>query len=171
MLTANSAIEQKLEGLISGVDVYVTKPFEIDYLDAVIDSLLANRKRVREKLLGIEPLDKVHEKITNADTQFANDLKEFILINITNEGLNIDLLSQHFSISRTQLNRKIKALTGLTPSNYIKTIRLKKAYELIRREGVRVAEAAYLTGFTDPNYFTICFKKEFGENPSKLSKT
>ncbi|WP_162304382.1 hybrid sensor histidine kinase/response regulator [Maribellus luteus] len=171
MLTANSAIEQKLEGLISGVDVYVTKPFEIDYLDAVIDSLLANRKRVREKLLGIEPLDKVHEKITNADTQFANDLKEFILINITNEGLNIDLLSQHFSISRTQLNRKIKALTGLTPNNYIKTIRLKKAYELIRREGVRVAEAAYLTGFTDPNYFTICFKKEFGENPSKLSKT
>ena len=170
MMTANSAIEQKVEGLKSGVDMYVTKPFEIKYLDAVLVTLLKNRKLIREKLLGIGKIDGELEKISEADMRFANDLKEFILNNVANENLNMDLLSQHFSISRTQLNRKIKALTGLTPNNYIKTIRLKKAYELIRKQGVRVAEAAYLTGFTDPNYFTICFKKEFGENPSKISE-
>jgi len=170
MLTANTEIEQKIEGLSSGADIYVTKPFEIKYLDALVQSLLQNRRRVREKFLGIEPVDDDHKIISGNDIQFFNELKNLILSNITNENLNIDLLSDHFSISRTQLNRKIKALSGLTPNNYIKNIRLRKAYELIKQKGMRVSEAAYQTGFTDPNYFTICFKKEFGENPSTINK-
>ena len=170
MLTANTEIEQKIEGLSAGADVYVTKPFEIKYLDAVVKSMLQNRRRVREKFLGIEPIENDLKIITDSDIQFVNELKDFILSNITNEKLNINLLSDFFSISRAQLNRKIKALSGLTPNNYIKTIRLKKAYELIKQKGLRVSEAAYETGFTDPNYFTVCFKKEFGENPSTISK-
>ena len=170
MLTANSEIEQKIEGISSGADMYLTKPFEITYLDAVVRALLKNRRRIREKFLGIEPLEGNQEELNSNDVGFINDVKAFILSNITNEDLNINMLSKHFSISRTQLNRKIKALAGLTPNNYIKTIRLKKAYELIRHQGIRVSEAAYQTGFTDPNYFTICFKKEFGENPSTIAK-
>ena len=85
-----------------------------------------------------------------------------------NQDLNVELLSEHFAFSLTQLNRKIKSLTGLTPNNLIKSIRLRKAYKLIREEGYRVSEAAYQTGFNDPNYFTTCFKKEFGENPSQI---
>ena len=171
MLTANSETEQKIEGISSGADIYLTKPFEIAYLDAVVQNLLKNRRLIREKFLGIEPLPGQQKELNDADIKFANDVKEFILANITNEGLNINMLSKQFSISRTQLNRKIKALSGLTPNNYIKTIRLKKAYELIRHQGTRVSEAAYQTGFTDPNYFTICFKKEFGENPSQISQS
>jgi len=87
---------------------------------------------------------------------------------MANPNLDIELLVEHFSVSRTQLNRKIKSLTGSTPNNMIKTIRLKKAYELIREKDARVSEVAYLTGFSDPNYFTSCFKKEFGENPSQI---
>ena len=85
-----------------------------------------------------------------------------------NQDLNVELLADHFAVSLTQLNRKIKALTGSTPNNVIKSIRLRKAYKLIREDGYRVSEAAYQTGFSDPNYFTSCFKKEFGENPSQI---
>ncbi len=170
MLTAKSSIEQKMEGFAAGADSYVTKPFEIQYLDAIAKSLLANRKKVQERFLGIEPLESNYKNLTTTEITFVNNLREFILKNISNEELNIDLLSKHFSISRTQLNRKIKLLTGYTPNNYIRTTRLKKAYELIKIRGIRVSEAAYLTGFTDPNYFTSCFKKEFGLNPSKLFK-
>ncbi len=171
MLTANSATEQKVKGMEAGADSYVTKPFEIQYLDAVIKALLENRKRVQERFMGIEPVKENLNNLTEADIKFVDDLRSFVLKNISNEALNIDLLSSHFSISRTQLNRKIKALTNYTPNNYIRLIRLKKAYELIKNQGVRVSEAAYLTGFTDPNYFTICFTKEFGKNPSKIKST
>jgi AraC-like DNA-binding protein len=85
-----------------------------------------------------------------------------------NQDLKVELLSEHFAVSLSQLHRKIKALTGYTPNNLIKSIRLKKAYKLIRESGLRVSEAAYQTGFSDPNYFTYCFKKEFGENPSQV---
>src|ERR1035437_3651738 len=85
-----------------------------------------------------------------------------------NQDLGVESLSGHFTVSLAQFHRKIKSLTGSTPNNLIKSIRLKRAYKLIRETGLRVSEAAYQTGFSDPNYFTICFKKEFGENPSQI---
>jgi AraC-like DNA-binding protein len=96
-------------------------------------------------------------------------MKLFIEENIMNQDLNVELLAEHFTVSLAQLHRKIKSLTGSTPNNIIKSVRLKKAYRLIREGGMRVSEAAYQIGFNDPNYFTSCFKKEFGENPSQIS--
>ncbi|MCF6356780.1 MAG: response regulator, partial [Draconibacterium sp.] len=169
MLTANSAVEKQIEGLSTGADAYVTKPFDIELLDSVLNSVLLNRKMLREKFLGIEPLNNHENKLTKKDNIFIKDLKLYIEENIANHALNIDLLSRHFAVSRTQLNRKTKSLVGQTPNSLIRSIRLKKAYNLIRNDGVRVSEAAYSTGFTDPNYFTVCFKKEFGENPSRIN--
>jgi len=168
MLTSNSETEQMIQGFTSGVDTYITKPFEIEYLDAIISSFVLNRKRLREKFIGIELVDKEVDKLSETDVCFFNELADFIQKNISNENLNIDMISKHFALTKTQLNRKIKPLSSLTPNNYIRTFRLKKAYELIKNKNVRVSEAAYQTGFTDPNYFTICFRKEFGENPSKI---
>ena len=90
---------------------------------------------------------------------------------MTDPELQVESLSGHLAVSPAQLNRKIKSIMGLTPNNLIKSIRLRRAYKLIREEGFRVSEAAYQTGFSDPNYFTTCFKKEFGENPSQVSKS
>ena len=168
MLTANHSTDQIIEGLSCGADSYIAKPFDIQHLDATAKALLKNRKKVREKYLGVEKIDLQSERQSSEDIRFVNELKEFILNNITREDLNVEMLSGHFSVSRSQLNRKIKALTNLTPNNYIKMLRLKKAYELIKTKGYRVAEAAYMTGFSDPNYFTLCFTREFGENPSKI---
>ncbi len=170
LLTGNTSLDDKLKGMYAGADSYITKPFEIKYLDAVVKSTLINRHKLREKFLGIEPVDEKSEKLSSGDVKFINDLKEFILENIAEQYLSIDSIVKHFAISRSQLNRKIKSLTGLTPNNYIKTIRMKKAYDLLRTGDARVSDVAYQTGFSDPNYFTICFKKEFGENPSKVGE-
>ena len=169
LLTGNTSLDERLKGMYAGADNYITKPFEIRYLDAVVQSLLSNRQKLREKFLGLDPVEDDKEKLSKQDIDFVNDLKDFILRNIEEQDLNIESLVKNFAMSRSQLNRKIKALTGMTPNNYIKTLRLKKAYELLKVKGSRVSDVAYQTGFSDPNYFTICFKKEFGENPSKIS--
>ena len=168
MLTASSDAEHQIEGLSIGADAYITKPFEIKLLDTALFSILENRKKLRQKFIGVEPADNLEDSLPQKDIDFVLELKIFIEENMLNQDLNVDLLSSHFAVSRTQLNRKIKSLNGATPNNFIKSIRLKKAFKLIRDENMRVSEAAYQTGFSDPNYFTICFKKEFGENPSQI---
>jgi len=170
MLTANSETEQEIEGLSFGADAYVTKPFDINLLDTLLRSILANRKKIRNRFIGINHPDENEHKLNPKDVDFINELKSVIDANLANQKLNVNFLSEHFSISRTKLNKKIKSLVGQTPNNLVKTVRLKKAHELIKEQGMRVSEAAYMTGFSDPNYFTICFKKEFGENPSKVNQ-
>lgn len=168
MLTANGMVEQQIEGLTAGADAYVTKPFDIKYLDTLVHSILENRKKIRNRILGMSDDGKEGNKLSEKDVEFVDDLRLCIKNNLSNPHLSVELLSEHFAISRTQLNRKIKSLTGQTPNNLIKSVRLRVAYELIHEKGLRVSEAAYKTGFSDPNYFTICFKKEFGENPSQI---
>jgi len=170
MLTANDTIEDQIDGLSTGADAYLTKPFEIKLVDTLLNSLLDNRKRLRNKFNGIEPPGNLEKTLPQKDIDFILELKLFIEENIMSQNLNVDSITEHFAVSLAQLHRKVKSLTGTTPNNLIKSIRLKKAYKLIREEGYRVSEAAYQTGFSDPNYFTTCFKKEFGENPSQVSR-
>ncbi len=169
MLTANDTIDHQIEGLTKGADAYITKPFDIKLLDTILFSILDNRKRLRNKFLNLESTDKTDKILPQKDQELMTRILSFIEENLMNPSLNVELLSDHFAVSLTQLNRKIKSLTGLTPNNLIKTIRLRKAYKLISEEGYRVSEAAYQTGFSDPNYFTTCFRKEFGENPSRIN--
>jgi signal transduction histidine kinase/DNA-binding response OmpR family regulator/ligand-binding sensor domain-containing protein len=168
MLTANSTIEHQIEGLSTGADVYITKPFEIKLLDTQVYALLENRKNLRNKFKGIETPENLEKSLPQKDVDFILELKLFIEENLMNQELSVEILSEHFAVSLAQLHRKIKPLTGSTPNNLIKSIRLKRAYKLIRENGLRVSEAAYQCGFSDPNYFAICFKKEFGENPSQI---
>lgn len=168
MLTANNTVEHQIEGLSTGADVYITKPFDIKLLDAQIYSLLENRKTLRCKFQGLETPENLEKTLPQKDIDFILELKLFIEENMTNPHLSVEFLSDHFAVSLAQLHRKIKSLTGNTPNNLIKSIRLKRAYKLISETGLRVSEAAYQTGFNDPNYFTSCFKKEFGVNPSQI---
>jgi signal transduction histidine kinase/DNA-binding response OmpR family regulator/ligand-binding sensor domain-containing protein len=168
MLTGSNAIERQIEGLSTGADIYLTKPFDIKLLDAQVNSLLENRKVLRTRFAGIETPENLEKSLPQKDVDFILELKLFIEEHIMNQDLRVELLSEHFAVSLSQMHRKIKVLTGFTPNNLIKSLRLKKAYKLIRENGLRVSEAAYQTGFSDPNYFTYCFKKEFGENPSQV---
>ena len=169
MLTANNTIEQQIEGLSTGADLYITKPFDINLLDVQINTLLENRKVLRKKFKGIEPVLEAEESLPQRDIDFIDDLKRFIEENIMNPYLNVELLAEHLAVSIAQLHRKIKALTDTTPNNLIKSIRLGIAYKLIKEDGLRASEAAYQTGFSNPGYFARCFKDEFGENPSQIN--
>jgi len=171
MLTANDTTDHQIEGLSTGADAYLTKPFDIKLLDTVLNTVLDNRRKLRTKFIGIEPSEKLEEALPQKDIDFVFELKLFIEETMMNQDLNVESIAGHFAVSLAQLHRKIKSLTGSTPNNLIKTIRLKKAYKLIKEAGYRVSEAAYHTGFSDPNYFTTCFKKEFGENPSQVGTT
>lgn len=168
MLTANNAIDHQIEGLSTGADAYLTKPFDIKLLDTVLNSVLDNRRKLRNKFIGIDSTENLEKTLPQKDIDFIFALRLHIEENMMNQDLNIDSLTKHFAVSLAQLHRKVKALAGTTPNNLIKSIRLKKAYQLIKEEGYRVSEAAYQTGFSDPNYFTTCFKREFGENPSQV---
>ena len=168
MLTANSTTDKQIEGLSTGADAYLTKPFEINLLDTVLNTVLDNRRKLRTKFMRVEPTENLEETLPQKDINFVVELNQFIEANMMDQSLNVEMLTTHFAVSVAQLHRKIKSLTGTTPNNLIKTIRLKRAYKLIKEEGLRVSEAAYQTGFSDPNYFTTCFKKEFGENPSQV---
>ena len=168
MLDANNTIEHHIEGLSAGADAYLGIPFDIQLLDAQVYSLLENRKTLRNKFHGIDTAEYLEKKLPRKDMDFILNLKLFIEENIMNQELSVVSLSEHFTVSLAQFHRKVKSLTGSTPNNLIKSIRLKRAYNLIREGGLRVSETAYRTGFSDPNYFSICFKKEFGENPSQI---
>jgi DNA-binding response OmpR family regulator len=167
MLTANNTVEQQVEGLNTGADIYLTKPFDIRVLDAHIYSFLERRNKLFEKFSAKSPKN-LNKTLPQKDVDFIIELKKLIEENMMNEALNVEFLSEHFSVSLAQLHRKVKSLSGTTPNNLIKSIRLKKAYQLITKVGCRVSEAAYQTGFSDPNYFTTCFKKEFGVSPSQV---
>lgn len=168
MLTASNTAENQIEGLSTGADAYITKPFDIKIFDAQILSLLENRKSIRKKFLSVETQESLEKSLPQRDLDFISELRLFIEENISNVNLNVELLSEHFAMSLPTLYRKIKSLTDLTPNNLIKTFRLRKAYKLIREEGLRASEAGYNTGFTDQSYFSFCFKKEFGVNPSQI---
>ncbi len=159
ILTANSTIEQQIEWLSTGEGAYVSKPFDINLLDRVLKSLLVNRIKLRNKFLGVEPPENFEKSLPKRDIDFIIDIMQFIEKNISNKDLNVELLSNQFIVSPAAMNRKIGSLTGLSPNNLIKSIWLKKAYKLLSEDGLRISEAAYQTGFSDPNYFTTYIKK------------
>ncbi|WP_258098614.1 hybrid sensor histidine kinase/response regulator transcription factor [Marinoscillum pacificum] len=169
LLTANSSLDKQIKGMSYGADIYITKPFKTEFLIASVNSVLANRQKLREKFQGLQKFNGQEESITPQDQQFMIKLKDFINNNITNPDLNIELLADEMSCSKSSLTRKVKSLTGITPMAYLKTNRLNMAYEMLAKEKLTVSEVTYKTGFSDPNYFATSFKKQFGKNPSQVS--
>ncbi|MFO7863278.1 MAG: DNA-binding response regulator, partial [Salinivirgaceae bacterium] len=168
LLTADSSDERKITGMEVSADAYVTKPFNIRYLDALVDSLIQNRVKLKEHFLGLKINKHSDDGLTKEDKLFIEKFQSFVNENYSSADLDIDKMALHMACSRSQFNRKVKALLGISPSILLKQVRLKKAYELLKNEQVSVSEAAFKTGFTDPNYFTSVFKKEFKKSPSQI---
>lgn len=165
MLTADTSLHSKMDGLKVGVDEYVEKPFSTEYLVLRIDNLMGNRRKMVDsfKQLPEVMLDKSgHSK---ADENFINAIVEIIYKNIEKSNLNVDLLADEMSMSRATLYRKLKSITNETPTKFIQTIRLKRAAELLKRKEYRVNEVAFIVGFGSSSYFSKCFIKQFGVAP------
>ena len=171
VLSAKTDVDSKIDGLSLGADAYLEKPFTVAQLKAQINSIFENRRRFQAKFIQ-SPLDyfrKPHDEpeVNKKDEEFIKRLNELILKNLDNEEYTIDSLARDFLISRSSLHTKIKTITGHTPNDYIKVIRLNKAAELLATGKYQVVEVCYKVGFNTPSYFSKCFKELFGRQPGE----
>lgn len=167
LLTAKTSIKEQIEGIETGADVYITKPFNIQFLCAQINQLIRSRRDLYayfSKEVYFMP-NKLTER--ELDQEFLNETIDYIVKNITDNSLNVEGLAEHLKLSRSNVYRKIKALTGQSIIEFITMIRLKQAVKMMETGRQTLAEIAYLTGFTSPSYFTKCFKKQYGKPPSE----
>jgi signal transduction histidine kinase/ligand-binding sensor domain-containing protein/DNA-binding response OmpR family regulator len=169
LLTARSAAEPKLEAFQVGANDYVTKPFSFEMLQSRIKNLLAQQEAMRKLFQKQVEVNPSEISITSVDEQFIRQSIETVEINISNPEFSVEDLSRALHMSRVALYRKLLALTGKSPLDFIKTIRLKRAAQLLEKSQFTISEIAYEVGFNNPKYFARTFRKEFGILPSEYA--
>jgi signal transduction histidine kinase/DNA-binding response OmpR family regulator len=171
LLTAKNESESKLTSLKTGVDDYLNKPFSTEELVVRIQNLIEQRKqlaiRFRERILV--PITPTKED--SLDDKFLQKVRSVVESNMSAFTFSVEQLAEETNLSRTQLLRKLKALTGLSPNEFIKDLRLKKAADMIRQKADTITQIGYSVGFNDQSYFTKCFKKQYGVTPTEYSAT
>jgi CheY-like chemotaxis protein len=171
LLTAQTPVEAELQGIETGADDYITKPFNLATLSARVKNLLALRKKLKEKYrreISIVP----NEDVTlSADEKMLQKLLNFVESRVEDPGLGVDEICIGVGVSKSQLYKKVRELTGLSLLDIIKEIRLKKAKQLLSLEKFTVNEIASMVGFSDTDYFRKCFKSEFAMTPTEYVKS
>lgn len=167
LLTARSLDEQRAEGYEHGADAYLSKPFSLRLLLSRIDNLIESRKKLNQTWSkGVED-DEIGNISNEIDKSFLKQLRKIIQENLANSDLSVEQIGDEIGLSRVQLYRKVKALTGYSPVEMLRKARLTRARHLLRTTEKTVSEVAYAVGFSTPSYFSKCYKDEFGENPKK----
>lgn len=175
LLTAKDSIQDKEEGYNSGADSYLTKPFSAKLLRSRILNLLESRKRLAKQIetntRNPEPNHiQPPAELSRLDEEFLKTLTSIIEENITIEELDIDFLTKKTGMSHSTLYRKVKGLTGISPNEFIRKVKLKNSMQLLMTGKYNVSEVAYKTGFNHLSYFRLCFKNEYGMTPSEYLK-
>jgi signal transduction histidine kinase/DNA-binding response OmpR family regulator/ligand-binding sensor domain-containing protein len=171
LLTAKATTENKLEGLETGADDYLTKPFNPRELKLRVRNLIETRKKLREKFRSEMLLRPAEVAVPSAQKVFLERVSASIEKHLADEEFNVVALSADIGMSRAQLHRKLKALTNKAPNELIRSFRLQRAAELIGKEAGSLAEIAYQVGFSSQAYFTRCFVEEFKMTPTEYRKS
>lgn len=182
LLSAKSSLDDRISGLEQGIDDYITKPFSATYLKARIRSLLQQRTQLQEALwkqwsekqknspVATTALSPSQPQITSYDEQFMQQVMEVMEKEMDNSELTIEKFAQNLGLGRTVFYQKLKSIIGLSPVDFIREIRIKRAAQLIDSGAYNFSEVAYMTGFNDPKYFSKCFKKQVGMTPSEYKE-
>lgn len=170
LLTARATMENKLEGLRSGADDYIIKPFLMDELKARIANLLAVREKLKLKYSGPAAMAASVDRPQSVDDMFIAKVVRVIGENISNFDFDVEMLHERLGMSRMHLSRKLKILTGESPHMFIKNTRLKKATELLLKQTGNITQIAYSVGFSNSSAFTKAFRDYFGVSPKKYLK-
>ncbi|MDR0574071.1 MAG: response regulator [Tannerella sp.] len=169
-LTAKNDLDSKINGLKLGAEAYVEKPFSFNYLKTQIFSLLNNR-RIEREAFSKRPFFPIHNmQMNKGDEEFANRVIQEIQNNITDVNFGVERMAENLGMSRSNLLRKIKNLFNLSPVDFIRLIRLKKAAELIQEGKYRIGDICYMVGINSPSYFGKLFMKQFGMTPKEFEK-
>lgn len=169
LLTAKTNIESKLEGLEHGADDYITKPFSVQYINARIQNLIQQRKRLQEIYRGeVRPkyeYDPDPLQVNSKDEEFIDEIVHTVEDNMDNFEFSVEELCNTTHMSRSTFFKKVKSLTGLSPVEFIRDIKMKKAAQLLSSGQFRVKEITYMIGISDSRYFSKCFKDKYGMTP------
>jgi signal transduction histidine kinase/ligand-binding sensor domain-containing protein/DNA-binding response OmpR family regulator len=168
LLTASIHLNAKIEGLDSGADAYIEKPFTTELLMAQIHNLIKNRRLDRQNYITSPLAPFRSDALNKTDEEFIKKLNSVVMENISENDLTVDKIAAIMGISVSTLYRKVKALTDLNSVEYIRLARLKKAAELLSERNYRINEISYLVGFSSPSYFATSFQKQFGVSPSQF---
>lgn len=178
MLTARLSTEHKIEGFTSGADAYITKPFDFDLLNVRIDNLIRSHSAqtvMQDGQTQAGNPEKIvpkitEEQITSVDQQLVDKATVFVEQNLGNTELSVEMMSEYLGMSRVHLYKRLLSITGSTPSEFIRVIRLKHAARLLKEGQFNVSEVAYKVGFNIPRYFSKYFKEYYGVGPSQYKK-
>lgn len=173
LLTAKSSVEHQIEGMRYGADFYVTKPFNTDYVMALVENLIKQRKQLFNHLLNSKNLVQLSPGeilITSRDEQLLKQTIEIVEKNMADSGFNIDEAAAAVGLGRTTFYKKIKSLTGLAPVEFVKEMRLKRSCQLMDSGEYNISEISYMVGFSSLGYFSTCFKEKYRQTPSQYIK-
>jgi signal transduction histidine kinase/AraC-like DNA-binding protein len=170
MLTAKATMQDKINGFEIGADEYIMKPFDAEELRARIKNLLEQRKRLHEHFNKYGFADTERKNITSADQKFLTKVVSIIDANIPDTSFGVEVLAEKLAVSHSLLYKKINSLTGTSPSELIKKLRLNRAAKLIESNTGNISEIALEVGFNNPSYFADCFRKQFGILPNQYHK-
>lgn len=170
LLSAQGTVNSKITGLDYGADAYIEKPFSLNHIRATIDNLLKNRKVLFDRFASMPSLEYGKGELKRHDSEWLEQVNNIITRNFTNEKFSVDMLAAEMALSRSNLRRKLKGVTGLAPIDYIRLVRLKSAATLLKEGKHRVNEVCYMVGFQNHSYFARCFQKQFGVLPKDYMK-
>lgn len=168
ILTGKSSRESKITGLQTSADDYLTKPFDAEELLLRIKNLLQNREKWVARFKESLRPDSPYLDVPSQEEKFIKKAVEVVELNLSNEDFSVEKMGRALLLDRTQLFRKLKAITGQSPSKFIRSIRLKHAYQLLKRRSATVGEIAFSVGFSSTTYFNRCFKEEYGLTPGEV---
>jgi len=173
LLSAKYSIESQIEGLRYGADYYITKPFNNEFLIASINNLIHQRKKLFEALVGkTRSIGLIAEPavITSRDQSFLKQVIKVVEDKMADTDFNIDVVAESLAMSQKTFYRKFKSLTGLTPVEFVRDMRMQRAKQLLEGGGNNVSEVAYHVGFSNPKYFSTCFKEKYHISPSEYAR-
>jgi AraC-like DNA-binding protein len=171
LLTARTSVENWIEGLETGADDYIPKPFDLNILRVRIRQLIESRRRLKKHFGKELTSGEAEVSISPADTLFMNKVLEIVEQNFSNPDFGVEELVSKMFLSHSLVHKKLSAIADQSAGDFITSYRLKKAAQLLQRPDMNVSEIAYEIGFNDPKYFSRQFKKYFGTTPSDYCKS
>lgn len=170
ILTAKVNTQSKVQGYELGADAYLEKPFSVEVLLARIENLLQGREKLRESFMKNPLIGVSTVALTKSDEEFIKKLNNLVKDNISESDFNVENMAEHFNMSRASFYRKVKGVLDLTPNEYLRVERLKKAAILLKEGGNKVNEVSFMVGFNSPSYFAKCFQQQFGILPKDFQE-